>query len=145
LILPFPSTAITTLAKRGISVSAVITFDFGGGSATTNRVFIVLQQGDFVLLKNTALAAAISSGMTNLSVISDQIWISAGIGSELQGTLAAPIDWSSPQVPEVILNNLSNSANSPATVSWPTAAGVQTQRLTPGDPLELTGIIASGD
>jgi hypothetical protein len=120
-------------------MSAVITFNFAGGSATAERVVIFVQQGQFVLLGNSGFITTLNSAPTSILVVSAQIVIGTEIGKELQGTIAVAIDWSPQNAPVVILANMSN-----ASVTWPTASGPQYMTLVSGEALQLNGIVASG-
>lgn len=123
-------------------MSALVTINFGGGSAMTNLVLIEVGQGEIALQQPDGLTALISSGVTNIGAGSQTVTFATGLKAEFVGTLAVVIQWTPPQEPSITLNNLANGIESPATVSWPTATVPQTQQLTPGQPLTLSGIVS---
>jgi hypothetical protein len=127
-------------------MSAAITVDLAGGTATATEVSIVLANAQIVLdldqaMALTARSGSKGSGPTNLSVQSGQVSIAAGIGARLDAQLVLNIDWQPGEFPEITLNNLENPQASPATATWPTSGGLSTQILTPGNPLFLSGLV----
>lgn len=123
-------------------MSAPIVIDFGGGQATTNIVEVQVTDATIALQAQSGLSASIGSGITNLSVTPDGVSIATGPGAILSGTLALAIDWPSSETPAVTLLNLAPASASPPTLSWPTASGPETQILTQGNPLALSGIVS---
>jgi hypothetical protein len=122
-------------------MSALITINFAGGTATSPGVEVVLTDCQVAPGVNSGVTVAMASALTNISVVGGQIVISTAVGGQFNGSVAIQISWGSGKTPSVTLNNLHNSASSPATVSWPTAIGPQTQILAPGDPISLSGIV----
>lgn len=121
-------------------MNATITVNFAGGAATTSEIELtvtgasiaVTQTGGLSLNGMSVPAIAIEPGAVTFACMP---------GASFPGRLALPLALSGP-APAITLNNLAQAHN-PATVSWPTAYSLQTQILTPGDPLVLTGIIGS--
>ncbi|MGK6319616.1 hypothetical protein [Sphingomonas sp. DT-204] len=124
-------------------MSALITINFAGGSATSPGVEVVLTDCQVAPGANSGVTVAMASALTNITVVAAQIVISTAVGGQFNGSIAIPISWDSGQTPSVTLNNLHNSAGSPAMVTWPTKAGPETQILSPGDPMSLSGIVSS--
>ena len=123
-------------------MSAQITINFGGGTATSSRVAIVQTDATISPNPQTGVSVAMASALTNITVLSNQVAIATALNAAFDGSLTLSIAWSSGD-PAVTLDNLQSSANSPATATWPTAAGPQTQILTPGNPLTLSGLVSS--
>lgn len=124
-------------------MSALITINFAGGSATSPGVEVMLTDCQVAPGVNSGVVVAMASALTNITVVGAQIVISTAVGGQLNGSVAIQISWSSGQTPSVTLNNLRNNAGSPAMVTWPTKGGPQTQILSPGDPISLSGIVSS--
>ena len=122
-------------------MSAEITIFFAGGSATGERVSILVTQGSVQLAGNAGLIVELKSGFANVSATSSEVAFATSAGAKFAGTLALVIEWQTQEVPAVTLNNLSNAANMPTKVTWPTKEGPQTQILTPGNPMPLSGIV----
>jgi len=113
-------------------VDAQVTINFAGGVASTNLVQVILGQAGLALESGRGAPAAVV-GLTNTTVHR---------GGAFVGTLALTLSWSG-EDPTVTLDNLVPAAHGgPATVSWPTATGLETQVLTPGNALTLSGIVA---
>lgn len=119
---------------------ASITVDFAGGSAVTNLVQLRLGQAVVALRQDDGVTAQFSSGITNLAVETQSVSLATGLKAEFTGTITLTIEWTSSQEPSVVLDNLSNAPATPATVTWPTQTVPQTEILTPGEPLTLSGI-----
>jgi hypothetical protein len=122
-------------------MSALITINFAGGSATSPGVEIVLTDCEVAPGANAGVTVAMASALTNIAIVGAQVLISTAVGGQFTGSVAIQISWNSGRTPSVTLNNLHNSVSSPAMVTWPTALGPQTQILGPGDPISLSGII----
>lgn len=124
-------------------MSALITINFAGGTAASNNVFVILTDCTVAPSAQNGVVVAMASGLTNISILSGQVSIATATGGKFDGSVAIEIDWSTGSQPMVTLNNLQNGTSNPATVTWPTAGGPETQILTPGDPMPLTGIVSS--
>lgn len=122
-------------------MSAIVTINFAGGSATSPGVEVVLTDCEIAPGTNAGVTVAMASALTNIAITSSQIMISTAVGSQFSGSVAIQISWDSGRMPVLTLSNLQTSTKGPATVTWPTAAGLQTQILVSGDPLSLPGII----
>lgn len=118
-----------------------MTIDFGGGAASTSLVQLFVQHAALALDFNQGVAANIAGGVTNLSILPGGLSIATTPGAAFSGTLALVLQWTG-QDPAVTLNNLALATHgNPATITWPTANGQETQILTPGTPLTLSGIV----
>lgn len=122
-------------------MEASITINFAGGTAATNLVQILVAGGTIALDPRSGVTLAVP-GVTNIAVGPGSVGISGPVGGRFSGTLMLLLGWSS-GVPSVTLDNLVPTAGNPATITWPTASGLQVQILTPGDPMPLTGLIGS--
>jgi hypothetical protein len=120
-------------------MEATVTIDLGGGAASTNLVQLLVQHAAFALAPNQGVACDIASGVTNVSISPGAISIATASGATFSGTLTLLLQWTG-QDPAVILNNLVPTHGNPATIAWPAASGPETQILTPGTPLTLSGI-----
>ncbi|MGK6355771.1 hypothetical protein ACMGDH_11180 [Sphingomonas sp. DT-207] len=123
-------------------MSALITINFADGTATSTGVEVVLANCEVAPGPDYGVSVAMASALTNITVLSTQVIVSTATGAMFNGSLAIQISWGSGQ-PTVTLNNLRNGASSPALVTWPTAQGPQTQILSPGDAMPLSGIVNS--
>ena len=121
-------------------MSALVTINFAGGSATSPGVEVVLTDCEVAPGANAGVTVAMASALTNISIASAQIVISTAVGGQFNGSVAIQISWDSGRMPSVTLNNLHNDAG-PAMVTWPTAIGPQTQILVSGFPMSLSGIV----
>ena len=122
-------------------MDAQVTINFAGGVASTNLVQVILGQA-VLALESVRGALADVVGFTNMTVHPGQVTFAAPTGGAFVWTLALTLSWSG-EDPTVTLDNLVPAAHGgPATVSWPTATGLETQVLTPGNALTLSGIVA---
>lgn len=122
-------------------MSARITINFAGGTATANLVEVSLSNCSVSLSQDYGAAVAMASALTNITVLAAQVTIATAYNAQFNGTLQMPIGWTAGQLPSVTLNNLQNPSGSPATVTWPTATIPQTQVLSPGVAMPLTNIV----
>jgi len=122
-------------------MSALIKIDFAGGTAASNNVFVALTNCTVAPSAQNGVVVAMASALTNISVLSGQVMIATATGAQFNGSVAIAISWVAKDQPTVTLNNLQNGVNNPATVTWPTSGGQETQILSPGDPMVLTGIV----
>lgn len=121
-------------------MNAPVMIDFAGGAAATSPVQLRPIGGSFVLQANQRTAAAVA-GFTSIAMLPGGVSFACAVGGIFDGTLAMVLEWSG-QDPQIVLDNLVPAAHGgPATISWPTATGQETQILSPGNPLTLTGII----
>jgi hypothetical protein len=121
-------------------VNAAVTINFAGGAASTNLVQVFVEHGEFSLELNEGVATGIGSAFTNVSIAPGTVGFATAAGGAFNGTLTLVLQWSG-QDPAIILNNLVPAPHgNPATITWPTAGGQETQILTPGTPLTLSGI-----
>lgn len=124
-------------------MNAAVTINFAGGTASTCLVQIFVEHAGVALELNQGVAAGIGSAFTNISIAPGAVWFATATGGAFGGTLTLVLQWSG-QDPAILLNNLVPSPHgSPATITWPTAGGQETQVLTPGTPLTLSGIAGS--
>lgn len=121
-------------------MSALVTINFAGGSATSPGVEVVLTDCEVALGANAGVTVAMASALTNIAIVSGQVVISTAVGGQFNGSVAIQISWGSGRTPSVTLNNL-HGGSSPAMVTWPTAVGPQTQILGLGGPISLSGIV----
>ncbi|MGH6616991.1 hypothetical protein [Sphingomonas sp.] len=124
-------------------MTALITINFANGTAASNGVDVLLTNCQVAPGADYGVVVAMASALTNISVFNSQVVISTATSALFNGSLTIQISWKSGAEPSVTLNNLHNSGGSPATVSWPTESGPQTQILSPGDPQTLSGIVNS--
>ena len=118
-------------------MDAQVTINFAGGIASTNLVQVVLGQA-VLALQSVRGALANIVGFTNMTVYPAQIVFATPNGGAFDGALS----WSG-EDPTLTLDNLVQAPHgAPATVTWPVAGGTETQILTPGNPLTLSGIVA---
>lgn len=123
-------------------MDAPIMIDFAGGTAATSPVRVVPVDASFVLQANAQTVAAIA-GFTSIAILPDGISFATAVGGVFEGTLTMVLQWSGAD-PQIALDNLVPGAHGgPATISWPTPTGEETQILSPGTPLTLTGIVGS--
>ena len=122
-------------------MSALITINFADGAATSSNVFVLLADCTVAPGPSAGVVVAMASALTNVSVTNAQVAIATANGARFNGSVAIAVGWASGQEPGVTLNNLQNGSEGQATVTWPTATGPQTQILTPGDPMVLSGIV----
>ncbi|HXC55140.1 MAG TPA: hypothetical protein VNU97_07590 [Rhizomicrobium sp.] len=123
-------------------MTASITINFANGVAASNTVDVMLTNCTVSAGLNSGVTVAMASALTNVTVTSTQVAVATALNAQFNGSVTIAIGWTSGQQPEVTLNNLLNNSG-PATVTWPTASGPQTQILTPGDPMALAGIVDS--
>lgn len=121
-------------------MSASVMVNFAGGSATSPDVELVLTDCELTLGANAGVTVAMASALTNITITGTQIAISTAVGGQFNGSVAIQVSWGSGRTPSLTLNNL-HGAGSPATVTWPTSIGPQTQILGPGFPMSLVGIV----
>ena len=122
-------------------MDAQVTINFAGGIASTNLVQVVLGQA-VLALQSVRGALANIVGFTNMTVYPAQIVFATPNGGAFDGTLALTLSWSG-EDPTLTLDNLVQAPHgAPATVTWPVAGGTESQILTPGNPLALSGIVA---
>src|SRR4026209_163783 len=100
-------------------MSAQVTIDIAGGSATGERVSILVTQGSILLDMESGLDVNLSSGFANMSATSGEVAFATSAGAKFGRTLAFVIEWQAQQIPAVTLNNLSIAQNAPAKVTWP--------------------------
>ncbi|HVZ52650.1 MAG TPA: hypothetical protein VG986_11835 [Pseudolabrys sp.] len=124
-------------------MSALISINFAGGSATANYVTVVLSNCTVSPGANQGATVAMASALTNITVTANEVSIATAQNARYNGTLSLAIGWSSGQRPAVTLNNLEKDGQSPATITWPTTNGPATQILTPGSAMPLSGIVGS--
>jgi hypothetical protein len=124
-------------------MSATITVNFAGGTATNPGVDVVLGSCAVAPSMQNGVSVAMASALTNISVTSGQVAIATAVGAQFNGSARLTISWTQGAQPTVTLNNLKNDSGSPALVTWPTSSGPQTQILSPGDPMALAGIVNS--
>ena len=123
-------------------MTATITINFGGGTATASSVEVLLQNCTVNVNAQAGVSLTMASAVTNVTVLQGQIAIATAYGALFNGSLSLAIGWQSGQQPQVTLNNLQNSQGSPATVIWPTASGPAAQILSPGSPMTLSNIVS---
>lgn len=111
---------------------STITINFQNATLTTTTAQIILINGSFALDSGSALSIAGTIGFGALSINSGEIDFNVESGTPFTAAIVAPVD--APGVPPTI--EVTNFAGS-VTVTWPTASGLQTQALIPGDPLTL--------
>ncbi|MDF2385708.1 hypothetical protein JMG10_29855 [Nostoc ellipsosporum NOK] len=122
-------------------MDAQVTINFAGGVASTNLVQVILGQA-VLALESVRGALADVMGFTNMTVHPAQVTFATPSGGAFVGTLALTLSWNG-EDPTVTLDNLVPSAHGgPATITWPTANGPETQILTTGNALTLSGIVA---
>lgn len=122
---------------------AAVTINFAGGAASASLVQIVVERGEFALGLNDGLATGSGCAFPNISIGSCSLSFATASGGIFDGTLTLGLQWSGPH-PAILLSNLDPSPHgNPATITWPTAQGPETQILTPGTPLTLSGIAGS--
>ncbi|HWU96176.1 MAG TPA: hypothetical protein VN029_11295 [Sphingomonas sp.] len=120
-------------------MNADVTIDFAGGVASTSLVQVSLTGASFGLLTNDGVSTAIP--LPNLAVAAGHLTVATQPGGQFNGKIKLTLLGQASSLPVVTLNNLvPGSQRLPATIAWPSAAGTQTQILTPGDPLTLNGI-----
>jgi hypothetical protein len=122
-------------------MSASISINFANAIAVSNSVTIVFQDATVSPGLQNGVAVAMASALTNVTVLSGEVMFATATSAQFNGSIAIAIAWTDGHTPTVTLNNLQNSGSNHAMVTWPTSAGPQTQILTPGDPMPLTGII----
>ena len=124
-------------------MNAAVTITFAGGTASTNLVQLLVEHAEIALETNDGVATAMDFAFTNISIAPGAVSLATPTGGTFDGTLALVLQWSG-QDPAIILNNLVPAPHGdPATITWPTATGQETQILTPGTPLTLSGIAGS--
>jgi hypothetical protein len=123
-------------------MNATITINFANATATGNNVSLALNGCSVSPGANAGVSVAMASALTNINILAGQVEIATAFNAQFNGSMSIAIGWQDGQQPEVTLNNLENS-KSPATVTWPTESGPETQILSPGDPMILTGIAGS--
>ena len=121
-------------------MSALVTINFAGGSATAPGVELVLTDCEVALGASAGVAVAMASALTNITIVSGRVVISTAVGGQFNGSIAIQISWGSGRTPSLTLNNLQNGTGGPPMVTWPTAVGPQTQILGSGFPRALSGI-----
>ncbi|OWJ63607.1 hypothetical protein [Inquilinus limosus] len=122
-------------------MSALIRIDFAGGTATSGNVSVVLTDCTVAPSAQNGVVVAMASALTNISVLSDQVTIATTTGAQFNGSVAIAISWVEGGQPSVALDNLQIGGGNPATVTWSTSGGPETQILASGDPLALVGIV----
>lgn len=122
-------------------MSALVTINFAGGSATSPGVEVLLADCAVAPGADAGVTVAMASALTNIAITSAQIVIATAVGAQFNGSVAIQIAWHSGQTPRLTLNNLQIGTDGPATVTWPTPVGPQTQLLVSGNPLLLSDIV----
>jgi hypothetical protein len=124
-------------------VNAAVTINLAGGAASTDLVQILVERAEFALELNEGVATGIGCAFTNISICRGAVSFATAAGGVFDGTLILALQWSG-EDPVVMLNNLVPVPHgNPATITWPTVHGQETQILTPGTPLTLSGISGS--
>lgn len=119
-------------------MESTVTINFAGGTASTQLVQIFVQGAEIGL--GITAGVTLTAPLTNLSIQPGVVAIASPIGGRYDGRIALLLQWSGND-PTVALNNLVPAGGGPATVSWPTATGPETQALTPGTPITLNGLV----
>lgn len=120
-------------------MNAQVTITFAGGVASTNLVQIFLTGASLGLLANAGQSTMFP--LPNLVLGAGHVSISTMQGGVFTGRIELLLAGSAQSMPVVTLNNLvPGPQGEPTTIRWPTQQGLQTQVLTPGDPLTLNGI-----
>jgi hypothetical protein len=124
-------------------VNAAVTINFAGGTASTDLVQVLVEHAQVALGLNEGVATGIDFAFTNISICPGAVSFATAAGGTFDGTLTLALQWSG-QNPAIMLNNLVPAPHgNPATITWPTTQGQETQILTPGTPLTLSGITGS--
>lgn len=123
-------------------MSANITINFADGTATSSVVSIALSDCSISPGAESGVSVAMASALTNVTATAAEVAIATALDAKFSGSAQIAIGWAGGQVPAVTLNNLRNDTT-PATVTWPTASGPQAQILTPGDSVQLAGIVSA--
>ncbi|WP_137861335.1 MULTISPECIES: hypothetical protein [unclassified Sphingomonas] len=123
-------------------MDAQVTINFAGGVASTNLVQVMLGQA-VLALESLRGASASVVGFTNMTVYAERVTFATQSGGVFDGSLSLVLSWHGGD-PSVTLDNLvpAPSHGNPATITWPTGSGQETQILTPGNALTLSGIVA---
>lgn len=121
-------------------MEAAVTIDLAGGVASASLVRILVQGAAVALGPDEGVTGNIAGGITNISILSGGLSIATAPSAAFGGTVTLALQWTGP-APAVTLDNLAPAPHGePATIRWPTASGQETQILTPGTPLTLSGI-----
>ncbi|MDF7777505.1 hypothetical protein P1X14_19780 [Sphingomonas sp. AOB5] len=124
-------------------MSAMVSIDMAAGVASTNVVQLLFGQAEIALGANQGVSCSII-GIANIAITPESVTFATVTGGCFNGSLAMALQLYPSEEPTITLNNLVPGQNGyPATISWPTASGLQTQILTPGNPLTLCGIVSS--
>jgi hypothetical protein len=93
-----------------------------------------------MLAPDQGVAGSNIGGITNISILGGGLSIATALGGMFDGSLTLALQWTG-QDPALTLDNLAPTHGSPATITWPTATRPETQILTPGTPMVLSGIV----
>uniref|UniRef100_B0T4K3 Uncharacterized protein n=1 Tax=Caulobacter sp. (strain K31) TaxID=366602 RepID=B0T4K3_CAUSK len=120
-------------------MSVVVTFT--GAVATTNsvKVGLVENSAHYTLASSQGVAVNGTFTFNTLSVTQNAVLFGVAAGATFTGTITLDVTPNQPNGTPVIL--VSNLTVDSATVTYPTNDGPETQVLTPGQELTLSGFV----
>lgn len=121
-------------------MSVVVTFT--GAVATTNsvKVGLVENSAHYTLASSQGVAVNGTFTFNTLSITQNAVLFGVAAGATFTGTVTLDVTPNQPNGTPVIL--VSNLTVDSATVTYPTNDGPETQVLTPGQELTLSGFVA---
>jgi hypothetical protein len=121
----------------GGSEAANIVFTFSSAEPTSNSIQMRLLGSNFSIGRYTGLSFSISTPISSFEATSTTLYMGLFSGTTFTGTVTDLIQFQPGASPAVEVTNFTGTVS----VSWPTNDGPETQILTPGEPLALSGVV----
>ena len=118
-----------------------VTVTFTGATATTNSVKIALVENSahYVLAASQGVSVNGTFTFTSLSITQNAVQFGVTPSATFNGTIVLDVAPNQPGgLPSILVSNLNVDT---ATVTYPTNEGPETQVLTPGQELTLSGFV----
>lgn len=113
---------------------ATIDINFINATLTSTTSQILIGAGSFALDTVSALSVSGTVSFNSLYLTSGALTFEAPAGTSFDCSIILPLE-AGAGAPTLEITNFAGTA----TVTWPTASGLQTQTVTPGDPITLNG------
>ena len=121
-----------------------VTLSLTNATATSGNVSIQLtgHTGAYKVMQSNPLAVSGSFTFTSLSITASTLAFNVASGASFTGNITVNIDPADGKTPSMVVNNLTADT---VMVTWPTEDGPETQQLTPGTPMVLSGFVTGGN
>lgn len=116
---------------------SMITINFQNATLTTTTSQIIVTGGSFALDTISALSMSGTLSFNALYVTSGAINFNVGSGTSFVASIVVPLS-ATGTTPVIEITNFVGTV----TITWPTATGLQTQVVMPGDPIPLNGYVS---